>query len=119
MLGVAKHRTKRHELMQGDATALPIPDDSLDVVILTYALSGCPDNKGMLNEAYRVLKPGGRLGILDFEHQVDRFTGCAKMDLAELVSGSGMKIHYERREQPVMWMPVINSGYQHMYVLRK
>jgi ubiquinone/menaquinone biosynthesis C-methylase UbiE len=46
---------------QGDATALPYEDDSVDAVILTAVLGEIPDPGGALREIRRVLKPGGRL----------------------------------------------------------
>lgn len=46
---------------QGDATALPYEDASIDAVILTAVLGEIPDTAGALSEIRRVLKPGGRL----------------------------------------------------------
>ena len=46
---------------QGDATALPYDDASLDAVVLTAVLGEIPDPGAALGEIRRVLKPGGRL----------------------------------------------------------
>lgn len=46
---------------QGDATALPYEDDSIDAVALTAVLGEIPDPVAALREIRRVLKPGGRL----------------------------------------------------------
>jgi ubiquinone/menaquinone biosynthesis C-methylase UbiE len=46
---------------QGDATALPYPDASVDAVVLTAVLGEIPDPLAALREIRRVLKPGGRL----------------------------------------------------------
>ncbi len=46
---------------QGDATALPYEDDSMDAVVLTAVLGEIPDTATALHEINRVLKPGGRL----------------------------------------------------------
>lgn len=43
----------------GDALALPFPDDSFDRVIISEVLEHIPDDKGVLAEIFRVLKPGG------------------------------------------------------------
>jgi ubiquinone/menaquinone biosynthesis C-methylase UbiE len=46
---------------QGDATALPYEDDSMDAVALTAVLGEIPDPVAALRQIQRVLKPGGRL----------------------------------------------------------
>jgi ubiquinone/menaquinone biosynthesis C-methylase UbiE len=48
---------------QGDATALPFEDDSIDAVILTAVLGEIPDTAAALGEIRRVLKPSGRLVV--------------------------------------------------------
>jgi ubiquinone/menaquinone biosynthesis C-methylase UbiE len=47
--------------IQGDATALPYDDDSIDAVILTAVLGEIPDPVAALRQIQRVLKPTGRL----------------------------------------------------------
>jgi ubiquinone/menaquinone biosynthesis C-methylase UbiE len=48
---------------QGDATALPYEDASIDAVVLTAVLGEIPDPLAALREIRRVLKPGGRLVV--------------------------------------------------------
>jgi ubiquinone/menaquinone biosynthesis C-methylase UbiE len=48
---------------QGDATALPYEDDSIDAVVLTAVLGEIPDPFAALREIQRVLKPSGRLVV--------------------------------------------------------
>jgi SAM-dependent methyltransferase len=48
---------------QGDATALPFEDASVDAVILTAVLGEIPNTGAALKEIRRVLKPGGRLVV--------------------------------------------------------
>lgn len=48
---------------QGDATALPYEDDSMDAVVLTAVLGEIPDRAAALAEIRRVLRPGGRLVV--------------------------------------------------------
>jgi ubiquinone/menaquinone biosynthesis C-methylase UbiE len=48
---------------QGDATALPYDDASVDAVILTAVLGEIPDTAAALREIRRVLKPSGRLVV--------------------------------------------------------
>lgn len=51
----------------GDMTALPIADASCDVITTGYGLRNVPDLPRAIAEAYRVLRPGGRLCSLDFD----------------------------------------------------
>ena len=48
---------------QGDATALPYEEASMDAVVLTAVLGEIPDTAGTLREIRRVLKPSGRLVV--------------------------------------------------------
>lgn len=49
-----------------DATAVPLPDASLDLVTFTYSLTMIPDWFAAIDEARRLLKPGGVVGVVDF-----------------------------------------------------
>lgn len=49
------------ELIEADATALPLPDDSADLFLTYWGLHCYEDPRGALREAARVLKPGARL----------------------------------------------------------
>ncbi len=50
----------------GDVQQLPFAEASVDVVTMGYGLRNVPDRQQCLREIWRVLKPGGRAGILDF-----------------------------------------------------
>jgi len=47
-----------------DINNLPLPDDSVDRVILIHALEGSSDPNGLLREAWRVLRSGGRMLVI-------------------------------------------------------
>jgi demethylmenaquinone methyltransferase/2-methoxy-6-polyprenyl-1,4-benzoquinol methylase len=75
MLDVAKGRATQVplpagsgtvEFQQGDALNLPFADRSFDVVTISYGLRNLADFQRGLRELNRVLKPGGRLLVLDF-----------------------------------------------------
>ncbi len=69
MLDVAHRRARElgHEvdLRVGDAQNLPFPDTSFDTVVATLALCTIPDDRRAVAEAARVLRPGGRLLLLE------------------------------------------------------
>lgn len=50
----------------GDAMALPFPDSSFDVYTISFGIRNVTRPQEALNEAFRVLKPGGRLMVLEF-----------------------------------------------------
>jgi ubiquinone/menaquinone biosynthesis C-methylase UbiE len=53
------------DLRIGDAQALELEDQSFDTVIITFGLCTIPDDRGAAIEAHRVLRPGGRLVLLE------------------------------------------------------
>ncbi|MGH2826572.1 MAG: class I SAM-dependent methyltransferase [Actinomycetota bacterium] len=53
------------ELKEGDAQELPFPDSCFDSVVCTYSLCSVPDVPRAISEMKRVVKPGGRLILLD------------------------------------------------------
>jgi ubiquinone/menaquinone biosynthesis C-methylase UbiE len=60
------HRLRREvELLVADAQALPFDDDAFDTVVATLALCSIPDDAAGVREMTRVLRPGGRLVLLD------------------------------------------------------
>ncbi len=69
MLALAERRAQRIgrtvELKEGDAQNLPFADSSFDTVVCTYALCSVPDEARAIAEMKRVLKPGGRLILVD------------------------------------------------------
>lgn len=50
----------------GDAMALPFADNSFDVYTISFGIRNVTRIQDAVNEAYRVLKPGGRLMVLEF-----------------------------------------------------
>ena len=56
----------RLDWTQGDAMALPFPDNSFDVYTISFGIRNVTRVPDALSEAYRVLTPGGRLMVLEF-----------------------------------------------------
>ncbi len=50
----------------GDAMALPFPDNSFDVYTISFGIRNVTRPQDALSEAFRVLRPGGRLMVLEF-----------------------------------------------------
>jgi demethylmenaquinone methyltransferase/2-methoxy-6-polyprenyl-1,4-benzoquinol methylase len=54
------------EFKQGDGMALPLPDRGFDAVTISFGLRNMADRHKSLSEMRRVLRPGGRLFVLEF-----------------------------------------------------
>jgi ubiquinone/menaquinone biosynthesis C-methylase UbiE len=69
MLAIARSRAAdlglELDLREGDAQALEFEDASFDTVLITLALCTIPDDRAAAAEAFRVLRPGGRLILLE------------------------------------------------------
>jgi ubiquinone/menaquinone biosynthesis C-methylase UbiE len=69
MLEVARRRAGtlgiEADLREGDAQSLPFADESFDTVVFALSLCTIPDDRRAVAEAGRVLRPGGRLLLLE------------------------------------------------------
>ena len=114
MLSMARARLDRASLRQctvrqGDIYDLPVPRDSFDVVIIHQVLHYLDDAAGAIREAARVLRPGGRLLVVDFapheleflreEHAHQRL-GFAPEAIAQWMSGCGLDVTLQRSLPP-------------------
>jgi demethylmenaquinone methyltransferase/2-methoxy-6-polyprenyl-1,4-benzoquinol methylase len=72
MLVAGRQRAEAEQLgaeldwVVGDAMALPFPDNNFDVYTISFGIRNVTRPQEALNEAFRVLKPGGRLMVLEF-----------------------------------------------------
>jgi S-adenosylmethionine-diacylgycerolhomoserine-N-methlytransferase len=62
---LARRGWKHVALLEGDAAQLPLTSNSCDAVFCSYGMVIIPDYRRALVEAVRVLKPGGRLALLE------------------------------------------------------
>lgn len=69
MLAIARDRAmvlgREADLRAGNAHVLEFADASFDTVLCTLSLCNIPDDQAAIGEMYRVLRPGGRLVLLD------------------------------------------------------
>lgn len=73
------------EFLKGEIEAVPLPDEHVDVVMSNCVINLSTDKRGVLEEAFRVLKPGGRFAVYDVV-----FVGDKKGLPAEVLEAVGM-----------------------------
>ena len=100
MLAIARGRTtelgRSVQLQQGDAHALPFADNAFDTVVCTFGLCAIPDLDAALNEMARVLRPGGKLILVDHVASTSR-VGRAVQRALEVVTVPIGGEHFLRR----------------------
>lgn len=111
MLSKARENAQKNgftnvEFRLGEIEALPVADNSVDVIISNCVINLSPEKQRVFNEAFRVLKPGGRLAVADMvataplpdDIKTDwaAYTGCIAgasqiTELERMLQASGFK----------------------------
>jgi ubiquinone/menaquinone biosynthesis C-methylase UbiE len=84
--------------LKGEIESIPLPPQSVDVVISNCVVNLSTDKPHVLREAFRVLRPGGRIGITDVVAE-DRLTPEQRSERGSYVgciAGALAKGEYER-----------------------
>jgi demethylmenaquinone methyltransferase/2-methoxy-6-polyprenyl-1,4-benzoquinol methylase len=70
MLTIAREKAADIPFVEGDAMGLPFDDGKFDAVTIAFGLRNLPNFEDGLRELCRILKPGGRLAILEFSSPI-------------------------------------------------
>jgi len=126
MVATAKKNLKKKrvhaDIQRGNVESLPFENDFFDTVLSTMAFSGYPDGDAAMSEMKRVLKPGGRLIILDVNYPSSRnFIG---LRLVKMWQSAGdiirdMSELFKKYDLEYSDEEVGGAGTVHLYVAQK
>jgi arsenite methyltransferase len=85
------------EFLRGKIEAIPLPDETVDVVISNCVINLSPEKRAVFREVHRVLRPGGRIGISDIvaEDHLDAAARAERGSHVGCIAGALSKAEYE------------------------
>jgi arsenite methyltransferase len=110
---IAKMGARNVQILEGDATKIPLPDGSVDVVTSNGVLNLVPDKPAAFREIFRVLKLSGRLQLADIvvEEDVGAVCGLNPQLWADCIGGAAVESEYLNT--------IRGAGFRDLQVLRK
>jgi ArsR family transcriptional regulator len=99
--GIARRgEVENVEFRVGDLEEVPIPDASVDLALFSQSLHHALHPQQAVNEAYRILRPGGRIAILDLERHgqeearelyADVWLGFSRIEFIDFLRHAGFE----------------------------
>jgi SAM-dependent methyltransferase len=85
------------EFLKGEIEAIPLPDETIDVVISNCVINLSTDKPAVFGEVFRVLRPGGRIGISDVvaEDSLDAAARAERGSYVGCIAGALSRAEYE------------------------
>ncbi len=114
-------------IAQADAQCLPFNNATFDRITIAFGLRNVTDKAAALKEFYRVLKPAGRLGILEFSHPTnatfekvyDAYSFNVIPKVGGLVTGDKDSYQYlvesirKHPDQATLQQMILDAGFEH------
>lgn len=105
------------EFREGDIDAMPVGDDTADVIVSNCVLNLVPNKQKVIGEIYRVLKPGGHFSISDvvlvgnlpdaLKEDAEMYAGCVagaiqKQEYLQFIQDAGFVNVQIQKEKPIL-----------------
>ncbi|KAK7856364.1 2-phytyl-1 [Quercus suber] len=99
-LDFSKEQLSIASWVEGDALELPFSDGYFDAITMGYGLRNVVDKERAMQEMFRVLKPGSRVSVLDFNKSTQPFTNLIQEWMIDnlvvpVATGYGLAKEYE------------------------